>query len=108
MTGDPESKKEQDTFTPDTPKIYVEAELADTKDGDTVKGVFICDSSKISPPNYKIDELTQHLKAGMREAQFSCTKPTTKEGWPEGSYHVDLYVNDKLVKTLKYTVAAGG
>ena len=36
---------------------------------------------------------------------FSLSKPT--KGWPVGKYRVEIYVNDKLADTVKFTVKAG-
>jgi hypothetical protein len=107
LTDDPASHKPRDTYDINTPKIFVELEFKGTKGGDTIKNSFVCDHGTDSTGkehnDYTIDSVTNTLKDGMHFAEASLTKPT--KGWPIGDYHVDVYINDTLRKTLKFTVA---
>ncbi|HEY3783369.1 MAG TPA: hypothetical protein VGL56_19990 [Fimbriimonadaceae bacterium] len=109
LTDNPKTKEAKDTFAPDTAKIYAEMNLEGTNEGDRVKTAFVCDSA-IDPANKKaiknltIASVPVNLKVGMKSVEASLSKPTN--GWPIGEYHVDVYINDKFVKTAKFTVAA--
>ena len=38
------------------------------------------------------------------DGDFAFSKPT--KGWPVGKYRVEIYVNDDLAKTVKFTIEA--
>jgi outer membrane usher protein FimD/PapC len=91
----------------DTPKIYVTFETAGIKKGDKMRGVLIAeDVGEAAPANTKVLETSLDMDEDTKDGEFNFSKPTN--GWPEGKYRVEIYVNDKLTTTLKFTVTGGG
>lgn len=107
----------KDVFKPDTSKIYVIWKSDQLKEGQSIKSVWIADDThNVVPANYKIDEATFDLNKSFKEkmmsvlpgnywhGNFSLSKPNA--GWPVGKYHVDIYVDNQLVKTIPFTIAS--
>lgn len=91
-------------FTADAPKIYAFYIGEALKAGDKVKGVWIAeDVGDVAPKDSKIDEATLVAETPTDHSAFSLSKPTN--GWPIGKYRVEIYVNDKLAETLKFTIS---
>jgi outer membrane usher protein FimD/PapC len=44
------------------------------------------------------------LQEDTNDGDFNFSKPT--KGWPVGKYRVEIYVNDDLATTAKFTVKA--
>lgn len=91
------------SFATDTPKVLVLFKTTGAQKGDKIRGVWIADDTGgAAPANTKIDEATLNLEGDTDKGEFSCSKPT--KGWPAGKYHVDVYANDKLATTMKFTM----
>jgi hypothetical protein len=96
--------KPTDTFPADLPKLYAFWIAHGLENGDKVHGVWIADDvGDAAPKGTKIDDATL-VYAGDNENAFSLTKPTN--GWPLGKYHVDIYINDALAKTVPFSIVA--
>lgn len=73
------------------------------------------ETNHAAPPNYKIDEVELTLEPGTAtnliallpgnqwSGKFKITKPNN--GWLVGKYHMDIYVDNNLVKSIKFNVA---
>lgn len=98
----------RDTFAKNTPVIYYVCMSNDVKKGQVAKAAWIAaDTHHAAPENYKIDEKSiKVIKDLSRDedftANFSLSIPNG--GWPAGRYHVDLYLNDKLIQSAKFFV----
>ncbi len=104
MTTGPEDKPTT-IFTTDTPKVLALFKTKGAQKGDKLRGVFIADDvGEAAPAKTKIDEKTLTLEGDTDDGDFSCSKPT--KGWPAGKYHLDIYANDKLATTVKFTIKA--
>ena len=103
LSNDIASTSSTTTFPKDTEKLFVTFDLKDVPIGDKVKGAWVCEESKMAPPNYEIDSATLVIGPGINKGNFSLSKPT--KGWPEGSYRVDLYWNDKVAESVKFTIS---
>ena len=92
------------TFTTDAPKIYAFFIGDALKAGDKVRGAWIAeDVGDAAPKDTKIDEATLTAETPTDHSAFSLSKPTN--GWPVGKYRTEIYVNDKLAETLKFTIS---
>ncbi|MDR3442056.1 MAG: DUF4189 domain-containing protein [Legionella sp.] len=102
-------------FAKDTPKIYVIWQSDQLKAGQKIKSVWIADDThNAAPANYKIDEAEFTLEAGMKgqilshlpggywDGKFTISKPNND--WPLGTYHVAIYVDSQLVKTIPFSI----
>ena len=102
MTTGPKDKPTK-IFAPDVPKVHALFKTKGAQTGDKLRGVWIAeDVGDAAPANTKIDETTLTLEGDVGDGDFSCSKPT--KGWPAGKYHVDIYANDKLATTVKFTI----
>ena len=91
-------------FRPDSPKIVCVFKIEGASLGTTVKSIWIAeDVGKKAPPNYKIAEKTLPLPF-INAGSFTLSKPNN--GWPVGSYRLEIYIGSTLAKTLKFTVKA--
>jgi hypothetical protein len=105
MTASGPKDKPTTIFTTETPEVLVLFKTKGAQKGDKLRGVWIADDvGDAAPANTKIDEKTLTLEGDTDDGNFSCTKPT--KGWPAGKYHVDIYANDELATTAKFTIEA--
>ncbi len=102
LTDDKTSTTSDEAFNANTPEIFVTFGLSNVPVGDKIKGAWVCEESKEAPPNYEIDAATIVIGPGVNNGNFSLSKPN--KGWPAGKYRVDLYWNDKVVESVKFTV----
>ena len=79
--------------------IYALVSLKNAPDDTTLKAVWTAVEADGTDPNLLLDENT--LTSGDGNMQFSLTNDNL---WPVGTYKVDLYLNDKLDRTLDFTV----
>ena len=97
--------KSTSTFTSDTPRVLALFKTKGAQKGDKLRGVWIADDvGDAAPAKTVIDEATVTLEGDVEDGNFSCSKPT--KGWPAGKYHVDIYANDKLATSEKFTIEA--
>lgn len=89
------------TFAPDTSRISVHLQLLDTAANDTVEARWIAVKTAAAS-DYLITTATLTLGAGMREANFSLAKPA--DGWPAGSYRVDVRINGQQAESVPFDV----
>ncbi len=87
------------TFTPNTLEIYIWFSWAHTMTGTEAKAVWIYETSGETIIEYS---LVIEDMAGL--GSFSLTRPITEAGWPIGDYKVDLYLDDKLAKSVTFKV----
>ena len=95
--------KAASAFRPATPKLFVRATLADVPAGSKVKGEWIAVKTNVAPPNYRIDAAELTVGKGMTRVDYTMSKPNN--GWPEGDYRVDMYINGKKASEVKFKVA---
>jgi hypothetical protein len=90
------------TFPVDQPVIHLVVTVANAPEDTKVKTVWTAvDVGDVAPANTLIDEVTLDASGN---AHFTLSLPSSGV-WPEGKYKVDIYLNDKLDRTLEYTIA---
>src|SRR6266496_152320 len=94
------------SFTADTPNLFAMFKTKGIKNGDKVRGVLIAENvGDVLPTNTKVFEKTLTLEKDIDDGYYYFGKPT--KGWPVGGkYRVEIYVNDYLAKTAKFTIEA--
>jgi len=93
------------SFASDTPKLLAMFKTKGIKSGTKVRGVLIAiDVGDVAPANTKVLEKTLTLDEDTDDGDFNFSKPTN--GWPVGEYRVEIYVNDELATTVKFTIKA--
>jgi hypothetical protein len=79
--------------------FYAVVTLANAPSDTNVKAVWYAVNAEGVDPNFKIDEVTTTTGDGVVPFTLTNNNP-----WPVGTYKVELYLNDKLEKTLDFTV----
>ena len=103
VTSAGEKGKPTRVFSTDTPEIWAAFKTKGAKKGDKLRGEWIADEvGEAAPPNTKIFEKTLTLEEDTDAGYFTFLKPT--KGWPPGTYHLDIYANEELAATVKFTI----
>jgi hypothetical protein len=101
-TDDFQLVKATTEFTSDVPRIVGAFQVEDVSVKTNVKGVWVAeDSGDVAPPNYEIAEKILTI-SDSSPVTFSLSKPT--KGWPTGKYRLDVYINDKLAKSVAFNI----
>jgi len=91
------------TFATDQPVINLVVTVANAPSETKVKTVWTAvDVGDAAPANTKIDEAEVTMD-DSGNAHFTLSLPNSGT-WPAGKYKVEIYLNDKLDRTLEYTV----
>ncbi len=98
LAKDPDGVESTTVFAQDE-NIYAVVELSNAPDDTTVKAVWTAVEADGLEPNYLIGETS--LTSGDGSLHFDLTNENL---WPTGNYKVDLYLNEKLDRTLTFTV----
>lgn len=108
LSTDKEPGDPKDSFNKTTPVIYLACDFDNVKKGQTIRSVWIAaNTNNVAPANYQIDEKSIQVPNDLGSGQtyntdFSLSIPNN--GWPVGSYHVDIYIDKQLIKSVKFTV----
>jgi len=104
MTAGPQDPPST-TFASNTPNLYAIFKTEGAKAGDKIRGVLIAeDVGDVAPANAKVLETILDVEGDTEAGDFSFSMPTN--GWPVGKYRVEIYVNDELATTAKFTIKA--
>jgi hypothetical protein len=76
-------------------------QLANAPDDTTLKAVWTGVEVEGEEPNTLIDQSESTVAENSSYMTFSLTNDGL---WPTGKYKIDLYLNDKLERTLEFTV----
>ncbi len=98
MATDDSGGNKTTTFAQDE-TFWAIVTLANAPDDTTLKAVWYAVDAENTDPNTKIDEVS--ITTGDGKVPFSLVN---NGNWPIGSYKVDLFLNDKLEKTLEFSV----
>ncbi len=92
------------TFRSDAREFYCAFNVGNAPAGTTIKAVLIAvDIGEYAKPNSALITLSLVLDKGPMPGHFTFTNTYN---WPPGKYRVELYLNDRLTKTLDFTVEA--
>lgn len=102
VSGDPAGGLHTE-FKPTVAHIYVRWHGHDLPKDAIVKIVWVAeDVGDLVEPNFVIDETESVAAVPNASARFTLSRPP--DGWAEGKYRVEFYVNDELVETVKVTI----
>ena len=91
------------TFPFDQAVIHLVVTVANAPSDTKVKTVWTAvDVGDAAPANTQIDEAEVTMDASGR-THFTLSVPNSGV-WPAGKYKVEIYLNDKLDRTLEYTI----
>ncbi|OLE55144.1 MAG: hypothetical protein AUG51_04695 [Acidobacteria bacterium 13_1_20CM_3_53_8] len=90
-------------FKSDVQNIYVRWHGRGLPDGARVRVAWIAeDVGDLVDPNFVVDETESVAPASDASARFTLGRPP--DGWAEGKYRVEFYVNDELEETVRVTI----
>lgn len=90
-------------FKSDAQSIYVRWHGRGLPENARVRVAWIAeDVGDLVDPNFVIDETESVAPAPDASARFTLGRPP--DGWAEGKYRVEFYVNDELEETVKVTI----
>lgn len=90
-------------FKSDVANIYVRWQGHDLPDGAAVRVTWVAeDVGDLVEPNFIIDETETVAPAPDASARFTLGRPP--DGWAEGKYRVEFYVDDLPVETVRVTI----
>ena len=90
-------------FKSDVENIYVRWHGRDLPKGATVRVAWIAeDVGDLVEPNFVVDETETIAPEPDSSARFTLGRPP--DGWAEGKYRLEFYVNDELEETLHVTI----
>ncbi len=102
ITSDKYSRDEKGVFAPDAPKVFAVYRVI-VGQGTKVKASWFAEKVAGLEPKTKLAENeTTFSSKGEFIGSFYCSKPP--QGWPVGSYSVNLYMDGVLRKTLGFRV----
>jgi hypothetical protein len=91
-------------FKSDIANIYVRWHGHDLPQGAKVRVAWVAeDVGDLVEPNFVIDETEAVAPAPDASARFTLGRPP--DGWAEGKYRVEFYVDDVPVETVRVTIA---
>ena len=100
MAADPDGNTRTTTYSQDA-IFYAIVDLANAPDDTTVKASWYAVNAQDIEPNFLIDEVSITSTDGRLTFDLQ-NAPNML--WPIGSYRVDLYLNEKLDRSLEFTV----
>lgn len=90
-------------FKSDVTNIYVRWHGHDLPEGARIRVAWVAeDVGDLVEPNFVIDETETVAPAPDASARFTLGRPP--DGWAEGKYRVEFYVDDLPVETIKVTI----
>jgi hypothetical protein len=98
MATDETGRTRVTTYSP-FDMFYAIVDLRNAPDTTNIKAVWTAVNVEGITPNEVLNETTLTTPSGLLNFRLSLTEP-----WPPGEYKVDIYLNDKLDKTLKFEV----
>ncbi len=103
ITSDKYSQDEKSVFAPDAPKVFAVYRVV-AGPGMKVKAAWFAEKVAGLEPKTKLTENPETTFSSKGEfiSSFNCSKPA--QGWPLGSYSVNLYMDGVLKKTLGFRV----
>ena len=86
-------------FNVSSPAFYVSGDINNAPDGTVIAAVWYYAEED---PDYLIDSSQYEVEDGVNTFYFTLSIPDN--GWPLGTYAVDLMIDGEVVKTLSFTV----
>lgn len=98
MSSDEAGKERTAVFAQDA-VFYAQVQLRNAPDDTKLKASWVAVEAEDVEPNYVIYET--EFVSGNGQVTFDLSNNNL---WPKGKYKADIYLNDKLAKTLEFEV----
>jgi hypothetical protein len=100
---DADGKDTATVFSP-TDTIYVVSDLANGKQGNVVSSKWMVSNVEGYDPGFVIDEVDITLDQDQLSYSINFYFEPPTDGWPVGTYKVEVYFNSVLNSTVEFTV----
>jgi hypothetical protein len=101
VTDSRSSDVSRSNISPQTPEVFARFTLADVPPGSQLRAVWIAEQAAGIPSGYVLGETTSSDVGGTQnQGAFLHARPPN--GWPTGSYRVDLYLNGELERSIGF------
>jgi hypothetical protein len=91
------------TFSSNTSEIYARWQGQRLRKGAKVKAVWVAENiGEDFPQDYKVDEASAVAEAPRARGAFTLARP--EDGWADGDYRVEFYVDEVLVDAVKLKI----
>ena len=91
------------TFSSNTSEIYARWQGQRLRKGAKIKAVWIAENiGEDFPQDYKVDEASAVAEAPKARGAFTLARP--QDGWADGDYRVEFYVDEVLVDAVKLKI----
>ena len=102
VSGDPAGDLKTE-FKSDAPNIYVRWQGHNLPENARVRVAWVAvDVGDLVEPNFVVDETESVAPTPDASARFTLGRPP--DGWAEGRYRLDFYIDDVLEETVKVTI----
>jgi uncharacterized RDD family membrane protein YckC len=88
------------SFSPQTQEIFVRFMLADVPPGSQLRAVWVAEQAAGIPSGQTLDDTTSS-DAGGTQSQGVFSYPRPPNGWPLGTYRVDLFLNGQFERAVR-------
>jgi hypothetical protein len=99
LSTDTDGADQTTTFAPEDSTFYLTVILANAPSDTVTRAVWYAANVDTIEPNTKLDEAS--LTQGDGNLSFTLNN---SQAWPAGDYKVEIYLNDKLDRTLDFNV----
>lgn len=93
---------ETTVFAPSTPKFYCEMDVSGVSKGSKIVGTWFAVDAQGVDKNFKIDTTELEL-GGPDKVTFSLERSVP--AWPNGTYRLDIALDGKLLRQVRFSVA---
>jgi hypothetical protein len=106
LSGEKDGKKADVPFKVDAPTIFLRAQMLDVPTNSKISCVWVAVQAQGAPANFVIDSVHETARTvfGIATNVFNCSLSKPRDGWPTGSYRVDLLVDDKKTNEAVFAV----
>ena len=102
VSGNPDAGMTTD-FKSDVERIYVRWRGHDLPEGAKVRVAWVAeDVGGLVDPNFIVDQTETAVPSPNASARFTLGRP--EDGWAEGKYRVEFYINDQLEEKIDVTI----
>lgn len=106
ISAEKDGKKADAPFKVDAPTVFLRAQMLDVPTDSKISCVWVAVQAQGAPANFVIDSVHETARTvfGIATNTFNCSLSKPRDGWPAGSYRVDLLVNDKKTNEAVFSV----
>lgn len=106
ISAEKDGKKADSPFKVDAAAVFMRAQMLDVPTDSKISCVWVAVQAQGAPANFVIDTVHETARTvfGIPTNVFNCSLGKPRDGWPAGSYRVDLLVNDKKINEAVFSV----